>query len=133
MVKIISGSESLIAFTVVNGKERESIAYKLACINNVFALRSVKVGNVNNGAALNVYTGVASGWVNCHMIEVPSEFHFISEGCGTRQLRFRSLQHSGRRKVIKINLPAVPYLLPGVWTEVCRCILAIEQLFFESE
>jgi hypothetical protein len=133
MVKIVGGSESLIAFAVVDGKERESIAYKLACINDVFALRSVKVGNINNGAALNVYAGVAFGGVNCHTIEVPGEFRFISEGCGTRRLRFRSLQHSGERKVIKINLPAVPYLLPGVRTEVCWSVLAIGQLFFESE
>ena len=53
MVEIVGGSESLIAFAVVNRKERESITYKLACINNIFASRSVAVGNVNNGAAFS--------------------------------------------------------------------------------
>ena len=103
MVKIVGGSESLIAFAVVDGKERESIAYKLACINDVFALRSVKVGNINNGAALNAYAGVAFGGVNCHTIEVPGEFRFISEGCGMRQLRFRSLQHRAEERSSRLT------------------------------
>jgi len=110
MVEIVSGCKSLIAFIVVYRKEK-TIAYELTCINNIFALHSNKIGNINNSAALNVYVGVAFGWVNCHVIEIPGEFHFILEGCRIQCLRFQSLQYSGERKVIKINLPTGRYVI----------------------
>jgi hypothetical protein len=54
----------------------------LTCIDNIFSSRSIEVGDIDNGAALNTHIGVASGRIDGHTIEISGELRFISEGCG---------------------------------------------------
>ena len=69
-----------VAYPVMYGKEGEFVANQLACVNDVLALLSVEVGNVDDQAALNVYACVAFIQINDHPIGVSGELCFISEG-----------------------------------------------------
>jgi len=60
--------------------EKESFVDQLTCINDILALLSIEIGNVDNRATLNMYACMAFDWINDHTVGIPSKFCSISEG-----------------------------------------------------
>ena len=90
MVEIVRRCESLaVAYSVVYREEGIFVANKLTHVNNILAFLSIKVGDIDDRAALDAYTSVALPWVDDNTIGVSGEFRFISEQRGISGLRFR--------------------------------------------
>jgi len=60
--------------------EKESFVDQLTCINDILALLSIEIGNVDDRAALNMYACMAFDQIDDHIVGIPGKFHFISEG-----------------------------------------------------